>query len=628
MRSLKLAGVALVVVVTGGGGAVAASAGAPAAVGVARSSSSNAAQKAPLAAPDGLGVVPGDGSATLTWAAVAGAVSYRVQRDGNPIATVLAPEAGYLDTDVANGVDVTYRVLAVDASGRMSAPSAEATVRPLPPAPGVPTRPRATAGDSEVTLTWPATAHGYVVTRDGEEVATVTTPGWTDAAATNGTTYAYAVRAVDRFGQRSGASPSVTAKPVAPAPVTPTGLVAVESSGKVVLSWNVSVRATAYTVLRDNVAVSTVDSESYVDTAVKAGSTHTYRVRARGEAGLTSALSAAVSVTLAAPAVEAPVAGPTLTTVSNGAGAKPFISANGRYVAFTAFGTGTSDVYVYDRTTKKLTRDGEGGEAVGISADGRYVAFTVERELYVRDRRLGSTAPVGDGGVVTAAMSADGEHLAYTAVADGTVDVFVHTLGVSTRLATTGVPIASAAAYGVAISADGRYVAFVSDAADLVAGDTNGTADVFVHDRVAETFARVSVATGGGQAAEGGMHRPGISTDGRYVSFSSTSSDLVPGDTNGRADVFVHDRTLGVTLRVGAPSDVDVRAEAMSADGRYVTFRSVTPGRPEEIFVFDREAGTARLLHAGAGSSISADGRHVAFHAMGADAQQVYLLEV
>jgi Tol biopolymer transport system component len=266
------------------------------------------------------------------------------------------------------------------------------------------------------------------------------------------------------------------------------------------------------------------------------------------------------------------------------------------------------------------------GAAVGVSADGRYVAYTAKRELYLRDRLLGFATRVGEGGVLEAALSADGRYLAYTAVVDGTVEVFVHSPEGSTRLASTGVHIAEAAAYGVAISADGHYVAFVSDAADLVAGDTNGSADVFVHDRVAHSTARVSVATGGVQSAGGGLHRPGISADGRYVSFTSTGDDLIAGDTDGSADVFVHDRILNVTLRVTPPSDVDVRAESMSADGRYVTFRSVPPGKPEEVFVFDRETATTRRLHVGAGSSISADGRYVAFHATADGSPDVYLM--
>jgi Tol biopolymer transport system component/fibronectin type 3 domain-containing protein len=649
VRTLKFAGVLLVAGLATGGSVAAM--GAPA-VAVARSTVT--VKRPTLPAPDGLGAVPGDGTVTLSWAAVAGATTYRVLRGGEPVATVA--EAGWRDPAATNGVDVTYRVVAVDVAGIASPPSNEATVRPLPPAPAAPRAPKATAADSRVALSWPAAAAGYVVTRNGREVATVTTPAWTDAAVVNGQTYDYAVRAVDSFGQRSALSDGVTAKPLPPAPVAPTGLVAVESSGTVTFSWNVVSTATTYTVLRDNVVIDTVDTARYTDTAVEAAHRYTYRVRAHGEFGLTSPLSAAASVTLAAPKPQ--VAGPvTLISAGDaaqpGASLNPFVSADGRYVAFTSY----TDVLVYDRTTKATTREAGPGAAVGISADGRYVAFTANRALFVRDRALGTTspvpttptAPVGDdpvspvgGGaspatgpvndspVLAATMSADGRFLAFTATGDGSAaDVFVHdrTTGVTARVATAGAQRA-----GLAISADGRFVAFVSDATDLVADDTNDAPDVFVHDRGSGITQRVSVATGGAQADGSSGHRPGLSADGRWVSFTSDATDLVTGDTNARPDVFVHDRTTGSTIRVTASSGTDHEAESMSADGRFVTYRAMMAGRPEEIFVFDRLAGTTRTLVRGAASSISADGRYVAFHSSAdllpekAAGQQVYLV--
>ena len=105
-----------------------------------------------------------------------------------------------------------------------------------------------------------------------------------------------------------------------------------------------------------------------------------------------------------------------------------------------------------------------------------------------------------------------------------------------------------------AISADGRYVTFDSSAANLVAGDTNGTHDVFVRDRAAGTTQRVSVAAGGGQADDESF-APSISADGRSVAFASFADNLVPGDTNGTTDVFVRDRTAGTTTRVSVRSD-------------------------------------------------------------------------
>ena len=79
-------------------------------------------------------------------------------------------------------------------------------------------------------------------------------------------------------------------------------------------------------------------------------------------------------------------------------------------------------------------------------------------------------------------------------------------------------------------------------------GDTNGLDDVFVRDVRAGTTERVSLAPGGGQA-DGDSWRPSLSADGRHVAFSSNATDLVPGDTNGRTDVFVRDLTTGATVR-------------------------------------------------------------------------------
>src|SRR5262249_9356055 len=98
-------------------------------------------------------------------------------------------------------------------------------------------------------------------------------------------------------------------------------------------------------------------------------------------------------------------------------------------------------------------------------------------------------------------------------------------------------------AYGgsVAISADGRYVAFDSQATNLVASDTNGAGDVFVHDRITGATVRVSVDSSGAQGNYG-SYRPSISADGRFVAFMSYATNLVAGDTNGTFDIFVHDR--------------------------------------------------------------------------------------
>jgi Tol biopolymer transport system component len=128
------------------------------------------------------------------------------------------------------------------------------------------------------------------------------------------------------------------------------------------------------------------------------------------------------------------------------------------------------------------------------------------------------------------------------------------------------------------ISADGRHVAFMSAASNLVARDTNGASDIFVHDRVAKKTTRVSVRSDGTEG-NGGSAFPSISADGRYVAFASVASNLVAGDTNGSYDVFVHDRSTGKTRRVsvtsgGTEASGGSSSSSISADGRYVAFQS------------------------------------------------------
>jgi len=106
----------------------------------------------------------------------------------------------------------------------------------------------------------------------------------------------------------------------------------------------------------------------------------------------------------------------------------------------------------------------------------------------------------------------------------------------------------------LSISADGRYVAFASYASNLVSGDTNGTPDVFIHDRQDGGTTRVSVASDGTQGNWDSWYSS-ISADGRYVAFYSGASNLVSGDTNGTDDVFVHDGQTGQTTRISVASD-------------------------------------------------------------------------
>lgn len=138
---------------------------------------------------------------------------------------------------------------------------------------------------------------------------------------------------------------------------------------------------------------------------------------------------------------------------------------------------------------------------------------------------------------------------------------------------------ASAGSGAPSISADGRYVAFQSYADDLVIGDTNSVADIFVRDRVTGLTTRVSLDSSGVQANDDSLN-PFITPDGRWVAFESLASNLVPGDTNGVQDVFVHDRQSGQTSRASI-SSFGVEGNGLSgnptlsSDGRLLVFASM-----------------------------------------------------
>lgn len=214
--------------------------------------------------------------------------------------------------------------------------------------------------------------------------------------------------------------------------------------------------------------------------------------------------------------------------------------------------------------------------------------------------------------------------------------------GITTPLAPASRRARTSFSFRPWMSADGRFVAFDSDAATLVAGDANRARDVFVHDRATGATSRVSVGPGGAEA-DGDSQRPTLSADGRYIAFWSAATNLVSGDTNDATDAFVHDRVDRITRRVSVGPD-GVEAEgpsarpAISADGTVVAFESLAsnltpPGllnQPtdtngeRDVFVHELASGkTTRVSVASDGSqgsgesvrpTISGDGRLIAFH--------------
>jgi hypothetical protein len=264
----------------------------------------------------------------------------------------------------------------------------------------------------------------------------------------------------------------------------------------------------------------------------------------------------------------------------------PALSANGRYVAFESTATnyvtgdvnGKADVFVYDRNTRQTRIVSINTNGVQGNDDSGFIP---------------SDAP----------------------------SFFPHT------------------DYGLDISADGRVVAFSSKASNLVEGDTNNTWDIFVHDLATRQTTRVSIQSSGVQG-NGDSLFPSLSADGRYICFVSFASNLINNDTNGRADVFVHDRVTGQTRRVSVSSAgeqgnqasgyvwveaVDPVAPDISADGRYVAFVSAAtnfdPFTHASVYVHDRVTGITAPVSisndgsggGGYGSSISDDGRYVCF---------------
>ena len=194
----------------------------------------------------------------------------------------------------------------------------------------------------------------------------------------------------------------------------------------------------------------------------------------------------------------------------------------------------------------------------------------------------------------------------------------------------------NAGSFSPMVSGDGRRVVFESLASNLVAGDTNGSSDIFVYDQTAGTVSAVSVSRMGATGNAASSH-PSLSRNGQFAAFCSRASDLVPDDTNGTPDVFVRDLTKGETTRVslsnsGSQTSGGCSRSALSADGRFVAFRSAAPDLVDgdsngaaDVFVRDRQtAQTTRVsvsssgrqadgASGGSGVAISDDGRLVAF---------------
>ena len=246
----------------------------------------------------------------------------------------------------------------------------------------------------------------------------------------------------------------------------------------------------------------------------------------------------------------------------NGPSLHAVISGDGRFVAFHSFATnlvandtnGVSDVFVRDlnaRTTRRVSEDrvrGQGnGEATRatISRDGRVIAFSSKAS------NLTASPTRGNENVFVVDMVSGGTTQA-SAIDDDVKDAICCAIS---ALCCTIVILDRKSV----ISADGNVVAFRSDSATHVRDDTNHYQDIFVFDRRTQQTARVSVSSRGTEGNRPSVHH-GLSSDGRYVAYSSEATNLVESDTNRVSDVFVHDRQTGITERVSVASDGARRA--------------------------------------------------------------------
>ncbi len=330
----------------------------------------------------------------------------------------------------------------------------------------------------------------------------------------------------------------------------------------------------------------------------------------------------------------------------------PSVSDDGRYVVFISSSpdlvsgdtNNWDDVFMHDRQTGETTRlsltylggqISQPSDTAAISGNGHYVAFgsngnnlvpndtNGQQDIFLRDIQTGATSLVSlsSSGVQANAISYwpvisdDGRYVAFVSSANNLVtgdtgfnDVFVRDIQNST---TTRASVSSSGAQGGGVhpvlNADGRYVAFESSASTLVAGDTNGTSDIFLRDMQTGTTTRVSVNSSSTQG-NGASVFPSISDDGRYIAFASSASNLVSGDTNGVQDSFIRDIQTGQTTRVsvdssGTQGNASSSYPYISGDGHFIAFASsannlVTgdSNGVQDIFLHDMQTGETRLI--------------------------------
>ncbi len=387
------------------------------------------------------------------------------------------------------------------------------------------------------------------------------------------------------------------------------------------------------------------------------------------------------------------------TDSSNGVSIRPSLSSDGRYVAFDSTSTDLgpndtnifTDVYVSDTHTGMTTMvsvnsggtDGGNNHSAlaSVSGDGRYVAFASRAnnlgpadsngddwDVYIRDFEMGTTTLVsvnsggddsGNRGSYSSSISADGRYVAFESDAtnlgpndtNNTSDVYVRDLetGATTLISVNeiGDDSGNLVSYLPAISADGRFVAFLSLANDFGPVDNNETFDVYVRDLITGTTRLVSTNDAGTDSGNDESLHPSISAYGRYVAFHSRATDLGPVVTNGERNVYVRDLHMGTTMLVSINAEGDNGGNGdsfrpvISGDGRYVAFRSLSTdfGPTDTNGVYDiyvrnlilgtttlasvNEAGTDSGNGESVQPAISLNGNYVAFGSLASDLEAI-----
>src|SRR5258706_6581132 len=282
----------------------------------------------------------------------------------------------------------------------------------------------------------------------------------------------------------------------------------------------------------------------------------------------------------------------------------------------------------------------DGGSSQGaVTGNGRFVAFdssasnlltlaTAGTQVYVRDRKSGTNllvshtaaGPGGKGDSHYPAISGSGQFVVFgsdatdLAPVDGNAvtDVFLADMkaGTVTRISEAaggGDSDGQSYCFGAAISKNGRYAVYTSKATNLVGDDTNGSFDVFLYDGLLGTTALVSRNTAGAPS-NGASVNPSISSNGRYVTYFSSATDLVAGDSTAQDDIVVFDTKKGTTTKASpglaaAEGDGNCFEPVVSNNGRWVAFNSYagnlvtgdTNGK-SDAFLYDRKKGVMRRV--------------------------------